>query len=365
MKLENQIILITSNEPWGDMWFSKQHYAYELSKLGYQVYFINPTSKWHWRNIFSFKIKFKSSSYENLTIVDYKNNFPQTIFKRFFTEINDFLNCVKLNRYIKLNNSNLIWWKFDPFRFLRLSPYNKSKNIYHVVDYYANIWQDKYHVKNSDLIVCCNKEFHLLYTTKYTNKKIIYIPHGVSEDEFEQDEKKINLIKQKYGNYVLMAGTISDLINFDLLKNILDKSTLKVLIVGKKVNLNKENESKWKKIVKKSNLEYIGFVNGKELKNLVIVSKFCIVLYNNNLKHQTSLKILSYLSQNKIVISSITGEFSTLLDKAIYFAENNNEYLDLYKKAEDNKLYINTKLVNYVINQRNYKNLINNIIQEI
>ena len=32
MKLENQTILVTSNEPWGDLWYSKQNYAYELSK---------------------------------------------------------------------------------------------------------------------------------------------------------------------------------------------------------------------------------------------------------------------------------------------------------------------------------------------
>lgn len=365
MEFESHTILITSNEPWGDMWFSKQHYAYELSKLGHQIYFINPTNKWNWHNIFSFNVKFRDSDYENLTIVCYKNNFPQSIFKPFFTLLNDFLNCIKLNRYININDKNVVWWKFDPYRFLTSFPYNKSKHIYHVVDPYINLWQDKYHAKSAELIVCCNQKFYNSYFSKYENNKVIYIPHGVSEDEFDLNEDKVNLIKEKHGNYALMTGTISDQINFKLLKKIIEKSTIKVLIIGKKVKLDEKNELKWEEIVTHSNLKYIPLVNGKELKNWILASQFCIVVYNFNLQHQSSLKILNYLIQNKIIISSLTGEFSSILNKAIYYAENEKQYIELYKKAINNELLMVEKEVIKILNQRTYKNLIGTIFEEL
>ena len=110
---------MVSNEPWGDIWFSKQHYAFELAKLGHDVYFINPTKRWTLSNLFSYTITEEQIN-DHLKILSYKNNFPQGNFFQFFVKINDLLNCLKIKCQINLDENNLIWWKFDPYRFLTM-----------------------------------------------------------------------------------------------------------------------------------------------------------------------------------------------------------------------------------------------------
>lgn len=363
MKLENQIILITSNEPWGNMWFSKQHYAYELSKLGYQVYFINPTSKWHWSNIFSFKIKFKSSSYENLTIVDYKNNFPQTIFKRFFTGINDFLNCVKLNRYIRLNNSNLIWWKFEPFRFLSTYPYNKGKHIYHVIDPYNAFWQDKLQLKRADLIICTNPKYYDYYNN-YSKNKILLIPHGISEDEFTVNEISIENYKKKFGDFVILIGSVTIDMNFNLIQNLADNN-IKLVVLGMEIFKNEY----WDKLKQHENINYLGEVHAKEIKNYIAASKAGLVIYNFkriiDKNSRTPLKIMNYIAQNKPVITSIKVPLSLLEGKAIYTAETQEEYVLFTKKAICNQLFVDKGKTKGYLDNHKYPNLINQILNQL
>ena len=50
-------IFLTSNEPWGDVWFSKQHYANELAKMGHQVYFLNAPTGWSPKNLFRINLR--------------------------------------------------------------------------------------------------------------------------------------------------------------------------------------------------------------------------------------------------------------------------------------------------------------------
>lgn len=43
MELKGKRIVTASNEGWGDVWFSKHNYAYELSKHN-EVLFVDPVS---------------------------------------------------------------------------------------------------------------------------------------------------------------------------------------------------------------------------------------------------------------------------------------------------------------------------------
>ena len=134
MKLKNKIILIVSNEPWGDVWFSKHHYANELSKLGHNVYFINPAKPWRFSSLFSFSVNIKSIN-PNLKVITYSNNLPTFSYKSIFQKINDYLICYRLNLLFK-NNNNLIIWNFDPFRFINIYKLKIKYLIFHIVDRY-------------------------------------------------------------------------------------------------------------------------------------------------------------------------------------------------------------------------------------
>ena len=54
--LKNSNILITSNEPWGDIWYTKHNYAYELSKTN-KVFFLNPPKGWRQNSLKNIKIR--------------------------------------------------------------------------------------------------------------------------------------------------------------------------------------------------------------------------------------------------------------------------------------------------------------------
>ncbi|GIV43052.1 MAG: hypothetical protein KatS3mg035_0175 [Bacteroidia bacterium] len=104
MKLENQNIVIISNEPWGDIWYSKQNYAYELSKLGNKVYFIDPPQPYELKNLFSNHFTLKKYS-ENLSIIQYRNRLPAGKFNKLNNqwvtkELENYLTSMGVKNYL-------------------------------------------------------------------------------------------------------------------------------------------------------------------------------------------------------------------------------------------------------------------------
>ncbi len=364
MNKKNPItILITSNEPWGNIWFSKQHYANELTKLGFTVYFINPTSKWNLKNIFSFKANLSQTA-ENITLINYQNTFPQIIFKSFFTKLNDKINLIKINQIVNLNNPNLIWWKFEPYRFLNTYPFKKCKTIYHAVDPYNFLWQDPIQVSNADLVVCTNPKYYEYYRENYKSKEVVLIPHGISEDEFENDSEKISAIKNRYGKFVILIGSITVDMNFDLLK-IIAEHNIKLIILGQETS---KIES-WEKLKSHKNILYLGEVHAKEIKNYIAAASAGLIAYNFNntvtKNSRTPLKIMNYLAQNKPIITSVKTTLNTLENQCIYNANNSDEYLLLLQKAQNNELKVNTESINMYLSNHKYPILIKQILTQL
>ena len=356
-------ILIVSNEPWGKIWFSKQHYAYELRKLGHTVYFINPTSKWKFKNLFSFSINLKNNE-EGIIEINYKNNFPQIIFRRFFTRLNDFVTLQKINQKVSLKNPDLIWWKFEPYRFLSTFHFTKNKKIYHVVDPYHFLWQDKQQVKDADLIVCTNPKYYEYYKENYSTKEIILVPHGISEDELIPDYQQTKLIQEKYGNFSILVGTISKDLNLNLLQDI-ENEKIKTLILGLEV----EKSDKWNNIKSSTSIIFLGEIHAKEIKNYIAAASVCIIAYNyrNNLDKytRTPLKVINYLAQNKPIVSSLVTSLYNLENKAIYYSNDSGEFIRLVKEGMANRLYVDKDLVNKYLNELRYPFLINKILNII
>ena len=349
-------ILITSNEPWGSIWFSKHHYANELSKLGYEVYFLNPVKKWSISNIFSFKINIENVS-KNLNIVNYKNNFPVKLFPVFFTRINDNINERKLLRQI--NTKSIIWWKFDAFRFLK----NKTgKSIYHVVDPYRHFWQDKHLAKESDLIVCTNPKFIPFY--KPQNYNTLFVPHGISTDEFNVNEENVNNIRLTYDDFALIIGTIYDDFDFELMQY-LAQNNIKILIIGKENNHN----ALWPIIKQHKNVNYLGVMHAKDLKDYTAASKVCLVVYKPDSRKEfgsrSPLKIMNYIAQNKPVITSFDLEINELNNFVIYKADNYSVFLELVRKAKKNEIIVDKDKISNYLYRNIYTSLIKKIINKI
>ena len=327
--------------------------------MGYKVYFLNPTCKWRFQNLFSTHIK-KDKINDQLTIINYKNNFPQRIFPQFFTRLNDLLNRMKLNASLNLKNKNLVWWKFDPYRFLN-TRYKKAKSIYHVVDPHMHLWQNKIHAENSDLIVCSSDKY-IHYFNVFGCKNIVQMGHGISEEEFEIDQQIVNSITTKYGNFVIFIGAIAHDVNIDILQKIASEH-INVLIIG----TESVSCPEWAALKESEYVHYIGQLHAKELKNYIAASKAGLIAYNfiSKQKNQISrspLKALNYLAQNKPVITSIDAEIEILNNQGIFKANDIENYTALVRKAVSSELTVNIQAIKSYLDQHKYNTLISNIL---
>jgi hypothetical protein len=364
MKSTLYTIFLTSNEPWGDIWFSKQHYANELSKLGHQVYFLNAPIAWKFSDIFSFSIN-QIKIKENLIVIDYRNNFPLRLFPKFFLKINDFLNSWKIHK-LKRDNEKIIWWQFDPFRFVDIYFFEKFKRFYHVVDPYHTIPSDVLLSKKADKIIIVSEYYKDFY--KKLNNNIIYIPHGVSEDELYCDNIELKNKENQYGkDYLLFTGTITDDVDLELVEKILNKFPEKTILIAGYLKTSKINERKFNFIKNKhNNLKFIGKVHAKILKYLINNSSICIVPYKKILEqntHRTPLKIINYLAQYKPIITTINYELKDLSEIIIFEAKNHEDFLEkVNHHLESNFITLEKKkIIENYLNSIQYSNLIKNI----
>jgi len=324
MILKNQTILITSNEPWGDVWYSKQNYAYELSKTN-RVYFINPQSKWKITNLFYNKVIIKKYS-DSLNIIEYKNYLPGIT--DFTKSINNYFVSKLLNKYFIRNNISIdIFWAFDPIRLFQPSFFKPKLSIYHCVDkYYLKYYGVKRLATNCDLLFAVSNELIKTYSNYKIRKYII--PHAISIEEFHINidiakENEINL--ENYGLYI---GNIDDRIDYVLLEKIVKQFPDETFAFIGPVTYLPENEFTSRLFQKKlyNNVHLLGIKHFKELKYYINKAKFCFYYANKNLEARiiSSHKILSYLSQGKPLFSYKLKEYATRTD-IIYFYDSNEE----------------------------------------
>ena len=363
--LKNQVIFVVSNEPWGDQWFCKHHYANELSKLGYNVFFINPTSSWKISNLFSFGINLIRIR-ENLTVVKYKNNFPLTIFPLLFQILNDFINTLKFHKLYK--KKRVIWWQFDCFRFSSNFFFIRNHSrIYHVADNYMNKMLDNKLADNADLIVCTSKLFVPYYSGLFPYKKVLFIPHGISSDEFNCDERRVDEINNNYNDFVFFSGTISKNVDLSIFENIVDFKT-GVLVAGK-VTTEISHSQRWKSLCENDSFVYLGVLPARELKSYIKASLICISAYDFKLRKvvgkDSSLKILNYISQMKPVVTTIDSSIPELQDRIIFTANNYDEFLVYIELAKKKSIFVDSTTVQAYLNKHLYKKLINDIMINI
>jgi len=347
MQLKNKTILIISNEPWGDIWYSKHNWAYELSKQN-MVYFINPPKRWNLKNLFKINITIDEYS-ENLKIFNYKNWLPFTRFKLLF-ELNEIIIYRLLNHFFKAHN-DIIFWTFDPYRLINPNKINILTSIYFIADRYR-IQKENTLINNVNQIISVSEEL----TKNINNKPILNLSHGISDTEFNE-ENKIE------GGYILYIGGVDYRLDYELIEKILKEfPNEKFLFIGK---ISKIQDKSFERIFinkKYQNLEYKMAIHFKELKNYIAVAKICIapmkiVVHGNNINHH---KLLQYLAFGKPVLSSKFNDYKK--NELLIEYENNEDAvkkLNILLKETENKDIFN-KRINFA-KQFLYQNLIKKI----
>lgn len=319
---ENQNILVISNEPWQGVWYSKHNYAYEMSKKN-KVIFINPSSKWSLKNLFSFKVKEDIVS-DSLSSLSYGNIFPSSPF--ILNRLNNFFVSLKLKNWLynQKKISHPIFYSFDPIRLYNPKLFNSKFSVYHCVDNYALKFKgEKIICKKADYLFSTSS--HFIENYKDFNIKKELIPHGISSEEFvlndtqletiENELKDLNITKFRFG---LFIGVVDFRLDFDFIEKLLiDFPEQEFVFIGP-LKLPQKNQAAQNIFVKLnySNARIIGARDFKTLKYYIYLSKFCFsfmdMSYLGNIFHHH--KTLVFLTQGKPVFSSLFKEYESLHD---------------------------------------------------
>lgn len=355
MILENQNILIISNEPWGDIWYSKHNWAYELSKRKNNVFFINSPKKWSIKGLFSTCIK-KYNYSSHLIIIDYENRLPLTRF-RLISKLNEYLVSNSLKKWLKTQNiRSYLFWSFDPYRFLNPKLLNPEKSIYMRVDRYQTPTEFEL-LKNIDSVIVTAEELIKEINFK---KKYLVLSHGISEEEFSQT----NVIPYSEGYYIYV-GNIDFRLDVNLIKKMVCNFPKKTFLFIGSINPTKDLIYKELFIEKKyKNIILHGVEPFKNLKNYIYYSKACIApmditIHGNDVHHHKSLQ---YLAMGKPIISPKFKDAVNEGNMMLYYS-NPDEAIDLLKNLDISE---NSQLMADRINfakQFTYESLIKKVEQ--
>lgn len=355
MKLENQNILIVSNEPWGDVWYSKQNWAYELSKRKNNVFFINSPKRWSIKGLFSTWIrKYNYSDY--LVILDYENRLPFTRYG-LISRLNEYLVSNSLRRWLKNQDiTDYLFWSFDPYRFVNPKLLRPKRSIYMRVDRYQTSTEVEL-LKNIDCIIVTAKE--LIKEINYSGKYLV-LSHGISEEEFSQTED----ISYSEG-YFIYVGNIDLRLDVDLIKKMVCHFPKKTFLFIGSINSTKNLIYKELFIEKRyKNIILHGVEHFKNLKNYIYYSKACIApmdltIHGNDVHHHKSLQ---YLAMGKPIISPKFKDAVNEGNMMLYYT-NHDEAIDLLENLDisENSQLITDRIT--FAKQFTYNNLINKVEQ--
>lgn len=319
-------LLIISNEAWGDVWFSKHHYAYELSALGHRVYFVDPPGPWSFSHLWQWGVTEERIT-ENLSVLRYKNPLPLRVFPRLFAAWNDRWNTRKLAKAIR-HHSALVW-QFDINRLVHWEGFTKLQRLYHVADPYMHHPHDRLLAQQSDLVVCTSPKYLAHY--KQLGQRPLYIPHGISAEDAYVQTNQVQALRQQYGAYVLLTGSINQDVDL-LLLQAAAAAGYPLLLVGQ-VSPLVVDTLEWRSLLANTAVHYIGPVHAKELKHYIAAARVCVAAYRFDLKKAigtgSPLKVLHYLLQNKPVITTIDAEIPSLEGLSIWRVHHSHAFLDM------------------------------------
>lgn len=314
MKLENQNILILSNEPWGDIWYSKHNYANELAKKN-KVFFLNPPRAFSITRMFNTKIEEKTIQ-PNLIVIEYTNALPVSLLN--FWKLNDLLILKRLKNYFHRKHiKDILFWTFDPIRLAFPEILSPKQIIVHAVDAYIFSYpSEPILAKKADHIFCVSDKIVSQY--KKHNANITVLPHAIPDNEFFTTNNAKN--KTLTGVFIgKMDSRIDMAFNLAIFKSF---PAIQFKIVGL---VNDEFLNAFKQEGLK-NILLVPPIKSSEIKKQVSEADFCFIfkkIYDGN--NISSHKLLQYLAQGKPIFGTDFSDMSPELKAALYLSNNVEE----------------------------------------
>ena len=330
-------IVIFSMEPWGDMWYSKHHYAAQLA-LENDVYFVGLPDRWRWTDLFSFRARAWRVP-EGVHVVAYRNNLPLRVIGRRLSSWINRLNARKVARILP-STADVIWSFFPTTLAMHLARmHGGSKVIYHVVDPYIERPMDHLFARSADLVVAINPWYLDHY--RRINANCMLIPHGVQASDRRSQEAEVNAYRSQHGRFALLASGLSGSLNFPLLIKLAQaRPEMQLVVVGKKFPLNEAAHAQYRMLFSLPNVHYLGVLHPEKLKSLVKAAAVCLVAYEFEPARsvpvsagRTPLKALTYLAQHCPTVSTNNSYVLALEGKGLFKAEDPDHFLELVNEV--------------------------------
>lgn len=180
MKLEGLKILITSNEPWGDVWYSKHNYAYELSRRN-QVVFVDAPPRWAPKALLGPDLDMREIS-PGLHVLSYRNRLP-ALTQALYQRNNRLVSHAIRSALAKHGLLPDLMLAFDPFRLYDPRLLGAEHAVFMAFDDHSLATFGERHIyANMDAFVTISQAFNKRYEP--FGKAVHTISHAISSEEF-------------------------------------------------------------------------------------------------------------------------------------------------------------------------------------
>jgi hypothetical protein len=360
--------IVVSPQSWGKMFISKHHYAVELAKLDYEVFFVNPPNE---KKLGGFpNIKINATEYENLLTVNH-TIFFSSYFKFHIPFLHHILIFIHRRLLLKKIGKPDLILSFDLTNNFPLTGL-ACKKIFFAADEPRNN-QNYVSAMNSDLIVSVSQHIIDLYRNKFPSTKTLLINHGLS-DEFINFP--IDSIEKYSGINIGLSGNFlfNDIDYTILLKIIQENPNVNFHFYGNNTNqcnLGSENNEEiynfLDQIKINENAIFHGIMQKKELSielNKMDAFLICYKVEMGQSSGSNSHKILEFLSTGKLIISTNFSFYSkTNLFIQLECRNSNNGLVKLFKEGianldRLNSIEMNQKRKGFAYENSYFKNAI-------
>jgi hypothetical protein len=342
--------IVVSPQSWGKMFISKHHYAVELSKLGYKVFFINPPKENKLGGLPHIKIE--ATGFENLVTVNHTLFFSNYL-KFHLPFLHHIL--IFIQRWLllkKIGKPDLIL-SFDLTNNFPLKGL-ACKKIFFAADE-PRSKQNFVSARNADLIVSVSQHILDLYQKYLPKTKKLLINHGLSE-EFLNIPR--DLPKKYNGINVGLSGNFlfNDIDYPILLQIVVENPEVKFHFYG-----NHSTESNIGADSSKANIDYLhqiklstncifhGILGKRELAlelNQMDAFLICYDPKKGQSSGSNSHKILEFLSTGKVIFSSHFSYYEgTNLFVMNENQSNQQNFISLFKLVLDDLQNLNSEIV--------------------
>ncbi len=259
---------------------------------------------------------------------------------KFFATIDSMLIGLQVNRFIKKHYSGkkINLWLYTPSDYYLIK---KIKYSYLFYDYYddseydyngniiqGNVELNKLLVPRCNLIVCVSK-----FTTDkmlLLNKNSIRTVNGFDPEIFSANKNRYkteidNLDKPIIG----YTGVLRNWLDFDILKDILEKLDVYLVCVG---FVNRNFKDEFLKLKEYQNFIHIGFCSYEKVSSYIKKFNIGILPYriNNFMKSVYPNKFFEYMAEGIEIVSSSLPELEQYQD-VIAYARDKNEFINYCK----------------------------------